>query len=479
MTNEQIAAVLYGKIQSTPEVNPFEIGDNPFDEVGPESFDFTPELPDRVYELLPPALGTCCSFLKQGSDRDLFLLGLLTLLSGAFPINIKYRDRQSCNVYLNVVAPASSGKSAIRKALEVLIPFDKWLIEEAKKQEEARSSENAKRIRRLRFILSADASLASLTVLLGDNEGRGAIVSTEAVSLINALKKEWGNYIEILLKGFQGELIIQDRLTRESVRIEQPAFAVLLSGTPNSFKSMFKSLEDGLFSRFMFYWFRAPVIFVNQFSNELDDELESELDKYASFLLEQLQRMHANKSQLSYQLSERHRNYINHSFETCLGILLEQRGGLELRGNNFRAALIAVKLSAVLRLLRAMENGHDINTLSNLEGTDEDVEAAVRISLTCLQHAVYLSKMIPHTQNLSPKVLSFWESLPAGDFSFEDAINGGPSRATCYRYRRQLVDEGLLIEVMRGVYRKVEDRPLSLEGVEIDSLADVDETGQR
>ena len=63
------------------------------------------------------------------------------------------------------------------------------------------------------FFLPADTSSAMLVNHLTDNDGMGCICETEADTLTNSLKQDWGGYSDLIRKGFQGEPITRTRMT--------------------------------------------------------------------------------------------------------------------------------------------------------------------------------------------------------------------------------------------------------------------------
>ena len=93
---------------------------------------------------------------------------------------------------------------------------------------------------------------------LEDNDGMGCICETEADTLTNTLKQDWGGYSDVLRKGFHAEIISKSRMTDlDYSEIKEPKFSVAITGTPNQLDTLITSIQDGLFSRFIFYSFSA------------------------------------------------------------------------------------------------------------------------------------------------------------------------------------------------------------------------------
>jgi hypothetical protein len=89
---------------------------------------------------------------------------------------------------------------------------------------------------------------------LRDGGGTGIMCETEADTLGNVLKQDWGGYSDLLRKVFHFEKISYSRKgSNEFFEIDQPRLSVAISGTPNQILKLIPSVEDGLFSRFLFY----------------------------------------------------------------------------------------------------------------------------------------------------------------------------------------------------------------------------------
>jgi hypothetical protein len=109
-------------------------------------------------------------------------------------------------------------------------------------------------------ILYIPANISSAMVIQHLKEGneRGIFCETEADSMGNTLKQDWGGYSDLLRKAFHHEPISYSRKTnKEFVEIDNPCLSVALSGTPGQVENLIKSSEDGLFSRFIFYSFKS------------------------------------------------------------------------------------------------------------------------------------------------------------------------------------------------------------------------------
>lgn len=81
---------------------------------------------------------------------------------------------------------------------------------------------------------------------------------TEGDTLANTFDSDYGNYSDGFRKAFHHEAISYiRRKDKEYVSIKSPCLSTLLTGTPQQVRSLIKDAENGLFSRFLFYYLNA------------------------------------------------------------------------------------------------------------------------------------------------------------------------------------------------------------------------------
>ena len=79
---------------------------------------------------------------------------------------------------------------------------------------------------------------------------------TEGDTLANVFASDYGNYSDGFRKAFHHEPISYTRRKdREFVdRLLRPRLSAVLSGTPRQISALLPDAENGLFSRFIFYY---------------------------------------------------------------------------------------------------------------------------------------------------------------------------------------------------------------------------------
>ena len=242
--------------------------------------DSSPMIPEYIYEALPKTLRDACNVF-DGRKRDVFLTSALSVISGGLHNVHGLYDKEKVfpNLYSFVIAPPASGKGSMKFAKQLGDCFHDLLFSQSK--EELKEYKKAKRLFSLKlkkaktdaqlealiepeqpktsmYFIPADTSSAMMIKHLEDNDGMGCICETEADTLTNTLKQDWGSYSDVLRKGFHAEIISKSRMTDlDYSEIKEPKFSVAITGTPNQLDTLITSIQDGLFSRFIFYSFSA------------------------------------------------------------------------------------------------------------------------------------------------------------------------------------------------------------------------------
>ena len=244
----------------------------------------TPIIPQSVYENLPPILFESCQVFKEAREKDVFLTGALAILSGCLP-NVSGLYSGSVvypSLFSFILAPAASGKGALKFAKALADKYhdktlaisndDKKRYEESLaaykmlkakgKLEEGQEMPQAPKFKVV--FVPASTSNAKIIQHLECNEGKGIICETEADTMGQAFKNDWGSYSDLLRKSFHHEKISKSIKTdAEYIEVNNPQLAVALSGTPKQVFNIISSAEDGLFSRFIFYVFKTDAVWLD------------------------------------------------------------------------------------------------------------------------------------------------------------------------------------------------------------------------
>ena len=239
------------------------------DQIGHD--DSLPTFTPQIHQNLPDFLRKIIDIADSPEDGDILLLGTLTVLSACLPqIEGIYNKRPvSSNLFLFVTARASSGKGRLTLCRYLIEPIHERLreINEAEMMEYKQKMQmyNASKNKgsmetpeqpplRMLFI-PANSSATAVYQVLGENDGQGIMFETEGDTLANTFASDYGNYSDGFRKAFHHETISYvRRKDREYVNLKHPKLSALLTGTPKQVSSLITDAENGLFSRFIFYY---------------------------------------------------------------------------------------------------------------------------------------------------------------------------------------------------------------------------------
>lgn len=219
------------------------------------------ELPE-----LPRLLKLVCRRLPADYRPAMIVASLPVLGTLATGIRFEYLDRQeqSLSFFSCITAPAASGKSFIRKPLDLLLtPINEQdAIEREKEQaykEKLRASKNSKNQPEDPHACPRNngiaISIAKLLQLLTYAEGKHLIAIGEEMDTLVKTERAgvWSQKSDIYRLAFDngvyGQAYMSDASFNAHVKVY---YNLLLTGTPNSLKRFFKDPEDGLITRVCF-----------------------------------------------------------------------------------------------------------------------------------------------------------------------------------------------------------------------------------
>lgn len=422
-----------------------------------------PTIPENVYDSLPQFLQQVVNPASSIEEKDILLLGALTAFSACFPKLFGVYDQRKVysNLYLFVTAPASAGKGRLNQIKNLVDPVHKLMREQAKVLKQQFNAEQAiynmnkgkdenlekpnKPPERMLFI-PANNSVTGVYQLISDNDGRGLIFETEGDTLAQAFKSDYGNYSDGFRKAFHHETICYYRRTdREYVDIEKPCLSTLLSGTPKQVATLIPNAENGLFSRFMFYYMNIKPTWKNVFQSNFETGLD---DYYSQLGIEflELYKTLKNNPVIEVRLSVSQQELFNMFFDSL------QTKYINLQPEEYiatirRLGLIAFRLMMLFTVFRIMEDG-DVNAVKECEDVDFD-NALIIISIL-VKHSSKVFNDLPMEQKTVKRLNrkeSFLESLPE-QFSRQDYLDLATAQSiphkTAEGYITKFVEAGLI-----------------------------------
>ena len=215
---------------------------------------------------LPRLLKLVCRRLPEDYRAAMIIASLPVLGTLATRIRFEYLDRQeqSLSFFSCITAPAASGKSFIRKPLDLLLtPINEQdAIEREKEQaykDKLRASKNSKNQPEDPHACPRNngvaISIAKLLQLLTYAEGKHLIgIGEEMDTLVKSERAGvWSQKSDIYRLAFDnaeyGQAYMSDSSFNAHIHVY---YNLLLTGTPNSLRRFFKDLENGLATRVCF-----------------------------------------------------------------------------------------------------------------------------------------------------------------------------------------------------------------------------------
>jgi len=405
----------------------------------------SPSIPESVYKNLPPILKQGSEAFKEQREKDTFLTGALTILSGCMPnVTGVYAGRVVYpNLFAFILAPAASGKGALQSSKELADKyhsetlknsFDKQKEFESKMAEFKRAQKFKKKEEEVQeeipeeppfkvVFIPANASNSSVIQHLQKNEGKGIICETEADTMGQAFKNDWGSYSDLLRKAFHHEKISISRKTNnEYFEINNPQLAVALSGTPKQVYNIISSAEDGLFSRFIFYIFKTDSKWIDPSPYGNNINLTDHFAKLSNAVYEMVLFLEDGKTEI--HLSKEQWDKFNPTFEEYLS-QISAFVSEDAQSIVKRLGLVLYRLCMIFTTIRkyqANEHATDIQCL------DEDFETAMQLIKVYLQHNILMFENLPKQEDddkgpfkSGENKKHFFEALPTR-FARQEAV---------------------------------------------------------
>ncbi|SHF23275.1 DUF3987 domain-containing protein [Chryseobacterium takakiae] len=419
-------------------------------------------LDDKVFKLLPSVLKNLTDNF-EGRERDIVLVSSLSVLSVCLPnvYGVYDSDKVYPNLYSMIIAPAASGKGVMNKSriliekihdrlLELSIHEQKECREEKKKAKE-RDFENcpSPEIK----ILPANISTAEMYSYLSKSQNGLVIIESEADTMSIMLNNDWSNYSDVLRKAFHHEpLSISRKLENIFVDIKEPKLSMLLSGTPQQLKSLIKSKENGLFSRFIVYSFDEISGFKSDLFLKKTNDINTIFQNEASVIFDFYGKLKELDYEIEFLFTESQNKAFTKEFEILHETIINGHSHSFL-SNLRRHGLICYRIAMILSALRNLDR---IIEDKKLLCENVDFILALRITKKLLKHSLITFNSFDDSF-LSENDEQFLFSLPS-TFTRAEAIQKGetlgiPTRTVDDKLS-QWKKKKIIIPVKHGEYRR-------------------------
>ncbi|MEE4178287.1 MAG: YfjI family protein [Bacteroides sp.] len=445
----------------------FPFGRNPKNPKNPKN-NSNPKVCD-----FPVFLQKVMEVAETDEERDLLLLGSITTLSACLGRIYGIYDgrRVYPNLFLFVTARASAGKGRLMLCKKLVLKVHRVLRQEAENLQERyqqelceyndqkgkkNASDRPRKPPELMLFIPANSSTTGFFQLLADNNGKGLVMETEGDTLSLTFKTDYGNYSDGFRKAFHHETISYFRRTdKEYVDIDTPRVSAVLSGTPNQVGNLIHSSENGLFSRFMFYYMNVNPEWKDVFAPKLDQELDDNFVSLGEEFFQLFERLQGSPD-IRFSLGPEQKQRFNAFFKDIQEKYLYLQG-LDYLATVRRLGLIFFRICMVLSALRLLEQD---KLPPRLECSDTDFDIAAAMIRVLVRHSGRVFSELPEETRPVPrknKKEEFLEALPV-EFNrqayLEIANNLGINRRNADYYIKSFVKRAFVHREQRDSYKR-------------------------
>ena len=393
---------------------------------------------------LPESVQQMISLASTPEEQDIILMATLAAASACVP-NMYFRygptgKKYYANLQCFILAAAASGKGIANQALEMVRVIDEQHP----------------------MLIAGDSTLAAWYKALEAQGGVGYMHESEGSVITDIWKASAANYNTALRKAAEHESISRNRCKGAS-EIKNPRLSMLLTGTFGQYKALVPSVENGYFSRLLTVVIRGTNGFDKRYVSTKGGQ--SAVPQMVGNRLFRTYEALMEGDEREWSLTDAQKERLGEHLETEYATLIE------LLGDNFHSAVIrmAVQIERIAMILSAMR-GIESRILSGktdeaLYCLDEDYETAEMIGNKMLLHMATAYRMIDgDAQEVVPEIKPIDQRkvlLEQLKSTFErkelihEAKTQGVSERTAERWNDKWQEEGIVIKLEHGRYRKV------------------------
>ena len=484
----------FGKFKAKKAKNTNSYSENEQNQILPEQEvplsegfreDTSPTIPEEIFPLLPDLLREGCDIFLDLRQRDVFLSAALAILSGCTNqiTGIYDGDITYTNLFNFIIAPAASGKGALKYARMLGEAYHNRLLQESLHAKRVFAAEQSIYREALNkslktgvappeepveppfktLYIPANTSSSMVMKHLNDSGGFGILCESEADTMGNSLKSEWSNYSDLLRKAFHFEPVsLSRKSSKEYVEIREPRLSVAISGTPDQVLKLIPNAENGLFSRFIFYAFSGKPTWrdVSRKAQRVSASahfanLSKKVVEFVDF---------SEQSPTDFDLSDEQWQSLNTDFAQHLRATYVFQGG-EATSSIKRSGIIQFRIAMLLTGLRKFEEQNTAKTTNTpiTVCSDEDFYIAQTLVETYMKHAINIFEKLPKSEgglltNKAPNTkVAFFKALPQ-EFEYQAAAELAEqfkvTTRTVRNYLQGFVEAQLLNKQEHGLYQK-------------------------
>jgi hypothetical protein len=419
-------------------------------------------IPESVFTNLPEPLDKIVSGFES-RERDIVFLSSIGVLSACLPMVFSTYDRKkyNANLYLFIIAPPASGKGAMNWSKILVDPIHEKIIKESKSklQEYKRLTDNsgvAKPEMQLK-ILPGNTSSPKVYHHLQNTNDSLLIFESEADSLSNMLKQDWGDFSDILRKAFHHESASISRATEDRhYEIKNPKLSIVISGTPNQLKPLISSVENGLFSRFMYYYFEDVQGWKDVSPEAQVLDVEDVFKSSARIVSQLYDKLHLRQNPLEIKFPKNQWDLFQTEMSLATDTLIKS-GKFDFISVIKRHGLMTFRIAMILTVLR---NNQLINDeINDLNCSDEDFARSLDIIKIMIEHSLFVFDMNDKSSVYLPmnerKLLHELPNQFSRAIGANSALKFNIAERTFADVLKRWEAKGIISKEGHGVYKKL------------------------
>ncbi len=399
-----------------------------------------PSFSQEVYPDLPEFLQKVAIKGSNEREKDILILGALGVASATLPNIFGIYDDVTLypNICFFITGVASAGKGRMNLTRRIIQPIHDELrnlydtekadydskmaqYDRDKHKKNVPIPDKPEKPPQRMLIVPGNTSATAVIQIMHDNDGNIVIFETEGDSLANSFNSDHGNYSESFRSAFHHESFgYHRRGGDEHVEVKVPKLSAVLSGTQEQIRTLIKTPENGLFSRFGFYYLEPNLEFKNVFKRSAGPSLDKYFDQLGQDYLEFYHELQITDP-LEFSLTEEQQGeFLDFFSEQSTDRFIDFGEGF--LATIRRLAVICFRIAMTLSGLRLMESG---NFYEDIVCTDADFRTAMTISKTLLKHSIKVYCEL-FGEKQKPRLSSqdetrFFEALPA-EFGRKDYL---------------------------------------------------------
>lgn len=392
--------------------------DSWFDETSAK-IDATEQFSDEIFESLPSFFNSLVSLFTDKQQQATALFSSIVLISGVLPnYKVVYDDDiLEANLFGYIYGAAGSGKGAMKKCKELLLPIHNEKKERAAQafQKYTQALKHSKKTKEDPILtdnkgpaliappdellfLPANTTKSNIYTLMAANTGV-VICEPEAMTLSTALKQEHGAFTDLLLQAFHHETFSYSRKSERTIEIQQPCLSILLSSTPRHVPLFFNNTENGLYSRFIFLQLNSSSEFRDPFVRN-----KHGINKAIEAKAQLVKKVYDNLSKckdapLYFRLTRLQGNKMVAYFKPLL-VEYKELFDDELDAVVKRYGVIFTRIAMILSIFETYEN-EDLKEVEEIVCTDTTFNCTLLIIQALFNETLKVYEMLARTQKNS------------------------------------------------------------------------------